>query len=361
MKVALVHDYLIQLGGAERVLEILMQMFPAAPIYTLLYDEEWTLGRFRGRVRKTAFLDWPLVRRNHRPFIPLMPLAAELLDLDEPYDLIISDSAGFAKGVRRRGGSFHLSYCHTPLRYAWETNDYFRNRLFTACAKPLFSYVRRWDYRAAQKPSRLLANSRFIAEKIRRYYGREAAVVHPPVDLHAFYYDHNLAPEEYFLAAGRLLHYKRFDLAIDAFRLLNLPLKIAGDGPLGAALKERARGMPNVEFIPFVGDGEELRRLYARARAFIFPHVEDFGLVAAEAQACGTPVVAFRGGGAREIVEEPETGIFFDTQSPEALAAAVRRFVGMRFERARISERARRFSRERFEEEFLRQIPSDLH
>lgn len=360
MKVALVHDYLIQYGGAERVLETLMQMFPDAPVYTLLYDEERTLGRFRGRVKGTAFLDVPFVRRNHRLFIPLMPLAAELLRFDEPYDLIISDSAGFAKGIRCRGGAFHLSYCHTPLRYAWETDAYFRNRLFTACARPFFSYVRRWDYRAAQKPQCLLANSGFIAEKIRRYYGRTASVVHPPVDLTTFRYDARIPTEDYFLAAGRLLHYKRFDLVIDAFRILGLPLKVVGEGPLLKTLKERARGSPHIEFIPFVGDGETLRSLYARARAFIFPHVEDFGLVAAEALACGTPVIAFRGGGVLEIVEEPETGILFDEQNPEALMAAVGRLCAMRFDRARISERARRFGRERFEEEFMRHIPAEL-
>lgn len=361
MKVALVHDYLIQYGGAERVLEALMRMFPDAPIYTLLYDKKWTLRCFRGRVKGTAFLDWPFVRRNHRPFIPFMPLAAEFLRLDEPYDLVISDSAGFAKGVRCRGNAYHLSYCHTPLRYAWETDAYFSNRFFTACARPLFSYVRRWDYRAAQKPHQLLANSAYIAEKIKRYYGRDAAVVHPPVDLATFRYDARTRPDDYFITVGRLLPYKRFDLVIDAFRMLGLPLKVVGEGPLEQTLRERARGAPHIEFVPFVGDGDILRSLYARARAFIFPHVEDFGLVAAEALACGTPVIAFRGGGVLEIVEEPETGILFNEQNPEALMAAVGRFCAMRFDRARIGERAQRFGRERFEAEFMRHIPRDLH
>lgn len=337
-----------------------MELFPAAPIYTLLYDEERTMGRFAGRVKKTAFLDWPFVRKQHRPFIPLMPLAAASLRLGEDYDLVVSDNAGYAKGVRVPERAFHLSYCHTPLRYAWETEDYFTGALFKTAFSPVFRYLRAWDYRSAQRPHQLLANSRFIAQKIKQYYGREAPVVHPPVDLHQFYYDPAVREGEYFLAAGRLLHYKRFDLIVDAFHLLKLPLKIVGSGPGESALRERIGASEHIELIPFIQNEEELRLLYNGARAFVFPQVEDFGLVAAEAQACGTPVVAFAEGGALEIVEDGINGILFHEQTAAALAAAVHRFCARSFNRPFVGRCAERFGRTQFRDRFLAYLPAEL-
>lgn len=360
MNVALIHDYLIEYGGAERVLEELMRLFPEAPIYTLLYDERRTFGRFAGRVAGTSLFDVGFVRRHHRLFIPFMPAAAELMRIPEQYDVVISDSAGFAKGIRHAPHAFHLSYCHTPLRYAWETDQYFSNRLFTSVFRPAFSYMRHWDFQAAQRPRRILANSAFIAGKIRTYYRREAAVVHPPVDETLFFYDPSLEPAEYFLAAGRLLHYKRFDLVIDAFKFLGLPLKVVGSGAMEEGLKARARGYSNIEFMPFVKDVDVLRRLYAGAQAFVFPHVEDFGLVAVEAQACGTPVVALRAGGVEEIVRDKETGLFFNEPTVAALAATVGQFRAMQFDRAFISRMAERFGRGRFRERILAELREGL-
>lgn len=360
MNVALVHDYLIEYGGAERVLEELMRLFPQAPIYTLLYDERRTFGRFAGRVAGTSFFDARFVRGHHRLFIPFMPTAAELMRIPERYDVVISDSAGFAKGVRYAPHAFHLSYCHTPLRYAWETDQYFSNRFFTTVFRPAFSYMRRWDFRAAQRPKRILANSAFIAEKIKRYYRREAAVVHPPVDNTMFFYDPSLEPSGYFLAAGRLLHYKRFDLVIDAFKLLGLPLKVVGSGAMEEELKARARGYSNIEFVPFVKDADALRRLYAGAQALVFPHVEDFGLVAAEAQSCGTPVIALRAGGAEEIVRDKETGLFFNEPTVAAFVAAVGQLRAIRFDRAYIARLAERFGRGRFCDRILAELHEGL-
>lgn len=354
MKIALVHDYLNQYGGAERVLETLAEMFPQAPIYTLLYDEAKTFGRFRGRVRKTSFLDWPVVARRHRLFIPLLPLAASLLRIPDEYDLIVSSTAGYAKGVSC-GNVKHVAYCHTPLRYAWEP-DYLTTKLgagllVRAALAPLLWYLRRWDYRAGQKPDALLANSRFIAEKIRHAYGREAEVVHPPVDLARFYPDPSVSrglpgQGEHYLAAGRMLHYKRFNLVIDAFNELGLPLTVVGDGPELEKLRRAAKS--NISFLPFESDTDKLRKLYSSAKAFIFPQVEDFGLVAAEALACGTPVIAYDAGGAKEIVEDGRNGILFSAQTPEALVAAVRRFGTKSFNPVAVAASAERFSKEEF-------------
>ena len=349
MRVALVHDYLNQYGGAERVLEVLAKMFPEAPIYTLLYDEAKTYGCFRGRVRKTSFLDHPFVSRRHRLFIPLLPWAASRLRVPDEYDLIISSTAGYAKGVSY-GNAKHVAYCHTPLRYAWEP-DYLTAKLGTnpavrAALAPLLWYLRRWDYRAGQKPNLIVANSRFIAEKIRRVYGREAEVAHPPVDTAVFYPDASVRRGDRYLAAGRMLHYKRFDLAVSAFNKLGLPLTILGNGPeLG---KLRATAQPNISFLPFESDTNKLRELYSSAKALIFPQVEDFGLVAAEALACGTPVIAYDAGGAKEIVADGRNGVLFPEQTAEALIAAVHHFETLRFDPAATAASAEKFSKETF-------------
>jgi glycosyltransferase involved in cell wall biosynthesis len=363
MKVALIHDYLNQYGGAERVLEALLGMFPGADIYTLIYSRERSLGRFHRNLHKTSLLDLPLTRRNHRPFIPLMPLAMRTLDISDRYDLIVSDSAGYAKGIRHPKGTYHLSYCYTPLRYAWETDHYFANPVFKTLFRPAFSYLREWDYAASQRPDAFLAVSGFIAGKIRRYYGREADVVYPPVDYARFYYDPGLqsAPghPDYYLAVGRLMHYKKFDLVLEAFLELGLPLVIAGIGPEQERLRQRAAGAGNIRFRESVPD-DELRALYNGARALIFPQVEDFGLVAAEAQACGTPVIAYREGGALEIVREGATGVFFDAQTVASLIEAVRSAEKLKFDRVEIAKQSRRFTTENFSKGVLSHIPGSI-
>jgi glycosyltransferase involved in cell wall biosynthesis len=363
MKVAVIHDYLNQYGGAERVLEALLDMFPSAHLYTLIYSRERTYGRFHKNLYKTSMLDFPLARRNHRPFIPFMPLATRSLAVQDGYDLIISDSAGYAKGVPHPPGIFHLSYCYTPLRYAWEIDHYFANPLFKTIFRPAFDYLRRWDFAAAQRPDVFLAVSGYIAGKMRRYYGREAAVVYPPVDYSRFYFDPGRQPSPsrptYYLAAGRLMHYKRFDLVLDAFRDLRLPLVVVGIGPEQEALRRQAAGVQNIRFQETASDSE-LCALYNGARAFIFPQVEDFGLVAAEAQACGAPVIAYRKGGALEIVQEGVTGLFFDSQSPSSLIETLRRAESMSFDRERIGLLSRRFSVESFKQGVLSHIPRQI-
>ena len=364
MKVALVHDYLNQYGGAERVLEVLIDIFPEAHVYSLLYHNDGALKRFEKQVRKTSFLDIGLVRRHHRLFIPMMPLAAQSIDLGSDYDLIISDTAGYAKGIRHSPQTFHISYCHTPLRYVWEMDNYFQSRIFKLAFRPIFKYLRNWDFKAAHKPDIMIANSNFIARKIKDYYQRQAAVIFPPVDGKKFYFSKaskGKVTASYYLAVGRLLHYKKFDLIIEAFQELNLPLKIVGAGPEFNNLKSKISNLKsrNIELLQFVSD-EELRNLYTGSEALIFPQVEDFGLVAVEAQACGAPVIAFAGGGALEIIQDGISGIFFYRQQVQDLVLAVRRFEKMRFNRKKISQLAQRFSVTSFKNGIISKIPPHL-
>jgi glycosyltransferase involved in cell wall biosynthesis len=350
MRVAILHDYLNQFGGAERVLEILLKMFPEAELYTLLYDAKKTFGRFERNITKTSILDNRLVRRKHRAFIPLMPFASEHLTGKKNYDLVISSTAGYAKGFDVKG-RYHISYCHSPLRYAWEV-DYLKNLSFAPwplkemIVNPIAQWMRQWDINAAKKVNLFIANSHYIAQKVNSYYGREALVVFPPVSNSIFYYDPSITRGDYYLMAGRLLYYKGFDIGIKAFNRLKKPLKIVGAGPEAEKLKALVK-TPYIEFISNSSD-EELRKLYAGAKAFIFPQIEDFGLVAAEAQTCGTPVLAYRIGGGGEIVIHKKTGLLFNEQTPEAIEAAVHECEAMHFNHDEIAREAKRFSQEQF-------------
>lgn len=370
MKVALVHDYLNQWGGGERVLEVLAGMFPGAPIYTLLHDPHATRGRFAGREIHTSIIDHPLTRRHHRWFIPLMPVAAELMTI-RGYDLVISTSSGFAKGVHVPRGTTHVSYIHSPLRYAWDSGyitdelryiapfSHLPSALLRAATFPIAAYLRAWDKRAAQKPQLLLANSDYIAGQISRYYGREATVLHPPVDTSFFSYDARVKRKNYFLAVGRFVSYKRFDLLIDAFNASKMPLKIVGVGRDEKRLRALVKS-PHIEFLGPVYD-EALRTLYREATALLFPQVEDFGLVAAETTACGTPVIAYNIGGTKEIVRDGENGVLFGEQTPEALAKAITQCQKVNWNHAAIAASAERFSLENFRAGISRAVASILN
>lgn len=360
MKVAISHDYLNQFGGAERVLSALLEIFPDADLYTLLHDEGKTLHLFGDRVRGTSFLDRPFIRENHRMFIPFMPLACQSVNPDTEYDLVISSTAGYSKGFAVVG-NYHLSYCHSPLRYAWERNQMkdFANApwpLKQFFAKPIAEGLRRWDKRASRNVNTFVVNSKHIAGKVKSYYGRMARVVYPPVDTTKFYKEDSDGSDDYYLMVGRMLYYKLFDLGIETFNRLNKPLKIVGSGPEKAVLEKQANG--NVEFISGISD-DELREVYNNARALVFPQIEDFGLVAAEAHVCGLPVIAYDEGGAREIVEDGKTGLLFSRQDPDTLASAVRDFEEMKFDRRYIADRGRTFSKERFKEGIQRVLEED--
>ncbi|MBU1255343.1 glycosyltransferase [Patescibacteria group bacterium] len=356
MKVALVHDYLNQYGGAERVLEAFCQVFPDAPIYTLLYDKNRTGFAFEDRQIHTSFLQKvPLVKSHHRPFLMLMPLAIEQFDFSE-YDLVLSDSASYAKGVITSPNTFHICYCHTPIRYAWDDShkyieEFGYSRIIRKIIPFFMNYIRVWDEQAAGRVNKFIANSNFVSDRISKYYHRESEVIHPPVKTNLFYSVKK--PDNYFLMVGRFLSYKKFDLAIDAFNQLGWPLKIIGDGPDKKKLMKRAG--ENIEFVGLVSD-DKLKDYYAHCQAFIFPQEEDFGIVSVEAMASGRPVIAFEKGGALEIIQSGITGLFFKEQTIDSLINALKKFKTIDFNSEIIRQEALKFDQERFKEKIKKFI-----
>jgi len=348
MRVAIVHDYLNQYGGAERVLEALHDLYPAAPVYTSIYDSAAMPASYRSWDIRTSWMQrLPGWRRAFRAYFLLYPSAFESFDLSG-YDLILSSSSAFAKGVIPAPGARHICYCHTPMRFAWRTGSYVEREEIDGARRVILSilltYVRLWDVATTSRVDAFVANSREVAGRIQRYYGRAAAIIPPPVDLPLY------RPEpvgDFYLAGGRLIPYKRLDLAVHAFSALGLPLKVFGDGRDRAALE--AAAAPNVEFLGYVS--EELRReLFARCRAFIFPGEEDFGITPLEAMAAGRPVIAYAAGGALDSIVEGVTGRFFRTQSAAALAAAVAASRADQYDSAAIRRHAEGFGRDVFME-----------
>ncbi|HRY52467.1 MAG TPA: glycosyltransferase [Candidatus Portnoybacteria bacterium] len=360
MRVALIHDYLNQYGGAERVLEAFCEIWPEAPIFSLIYDRQRTGLAFEGRKIRTSFLQKvPLVRSHHRPFLMLMPLAIEQFDLSK-YDLVISDSASFAKGVITGPNTLHICYCHTPTRYVWDDSHKYINEFnypsFIKKIVPAFlNYLRVWDSLASERPDVYLANSQFVASRIKKYYNRQAQVICPPVKADNFYLSSQ--PEDYFLMVARFLPYKKIDLAIEAFNKLGWPLKIIGDGPDKGRLKKIAGS--NIEFLGLVAE-KKLADYFARCQAFIFPQEEDFGITAVEAMAAGRPVIAYHGGGALEIVEEGKTGLFFYEQTPESLISALKKFKQLKFSPSLIRQRAKDFDKEAFKDKIKKFVDEAL-
>jgi len=360
MRVAIFHDYLNQFGGAERVLQAFLEIFPKADIYTLVYDKDRTFGVFDENIKKTSFLDRPIVRKHHRLFIPFMPIAAHFLRSKEKYDLIISSTAGYGKGIRINA-PYHISYCHSPLRYAWEI-DYLKDLPFSPwplkemVVRPIARILKLWDKKSSQRVNVFFTNSNYIKNKIRSYYGRDAEVIYPPVDTEIFYPNRDKKTEKnpYYVMVGRLLYYKRFDLGIIAFNKMKKKLKIVGRGPEFKKLKHLA----NPEYIEFIGDADDdkLRKIYSNARAFLFPQIEDFGLVAAEAQACGTPVVAFNVGGGPEIIVHRKTGLLFNKQTAEAIINAIHEVEKIPWKRWYIARHGREFSKEAFKKNIIKNI-----
>lgn len=343
MKVALVHDHLAQDGGAEKIVRALSELFPDSPLYVLVYDKKRANPFFLGKDIRTSFIQKiPLGLKRYQWFLPLMPHAVESFDLSE-YDVIISSASSIAKGVKTRPDQLHICCAHTPTRFLWtEMESYVAELQIPGWIKrilPMYlRHLRNWDLRAASRVNVYIANSRVVKERIKKYYKRESEVIYPPLETSQY------APVsqvgEYFLVGGRLVPYKRYDLVLDTFNQLGLPLKIFGDGPILSALRERAK--PNIEFVGRVS-GEELSRLYAHAQAFINPQEEDFGITPLESMASGRPVIAYRKGGALETMVEGETGIFFDEQTVESLAHAVQRFQTMTFDPVRIRKHAEQF------------------
>lgn len=361
LRVALVHDWLTEYAGSERVLAALSDLVPDAPIYTLIHDRE----RFAGtalthRDIRGSFLDrLPLSRKYRRALLPLMPLAVEQFDLTG-YDVVISSSHAVAKGIITSPAQLHISYIHSPIRYGWDfhgkylTSGGLRRSEQGIAARLALHYIRLWDVAATNRVDAIMTNSRYVGERLRKTYRRRARVIYPPVDAHRF--QANADREDFYLWVGRLAPYKRVDLVVAACSELGLPLVVVGDGPDRRRIEELAG--PTVRVVGYQPDAVVLD-LMQRCRAFITAE-EDFGIATVEAQAAGAPVVAFAGGGAAEIVRDGETGVLFEAQSLSCLAEAIMVFNkwSSRFDPMRIRENADRFLKERFHrevDEFVRE------
>lgn len=347
------HYWLVGMRGGERVLERIARLYPDADIFTHVVDPRALSPYLQARRIRTSFIArLPAAVRHYKHYLPLMPLALEQLDL-RGYDLVISSESGPAKGVIAAPGALHLCYCHSPMRYLWDQYHDYRahTRGVTRAAMPLLShYLRNWDTASASRVDSIVANSRFIAKRIRRAWGRESRVIHPPVPVDLFTPADQVGNA--YLWVGELVTYKRPDLAVDACSRLGLPLLVVGTGPMAADLRRRAG--PTVRFLdklPF----DQLRAAYAGARALIFTAEEDFGIVPVEANAAGRPVIAFGQAGVLDSIVEGETGLFFREQSVDALAAALEQFDHWlpHFDPARAVANVQRFAPERFDREFL--------
>ncbi len=350
MKIALVHDHLAQDGGAENVLRAFSDIWPEAPIYVVVYDKNHANPYFLQRDIRTSFLqNAPFGVKKYQWYFSLMPAAVESFDLTE-YDVVLSTSSSFAKGVITRPGTMHVTYCHTPTRFLWsDTHSYVDelgvSRLFKKLLPIFLSRVRTWDRLASERADHYIANSKTVVDRIQKYYKRSSDLIYPPVQVSDF---HVAKPEdvgEYFLAGGRLVPYKRFDLLIQAFNKLGKPLKIYGSGPAMAQLKKDAAD--NIEFLGRVPD-EELKRLYAECAAFLNPQEEDFGITMIEALASGRPVIAYEKGGASEIVDHGKTGLLVPHQTWEDFADAIIGFDPQAWDSAVIQEKALTFNQDQF-------------
>ena len=357
-RVALVADALAFMGGAEKVLMTAMELFPVAPVYCLIYHRAaFQNTPLASRQVVTSYLQClPLARKHYRKYLPLMPHAIEQFDLS-PFDLVISFNYAVAQGVRVQAGQIHISYIHTPMRYAWRdfqlngAQSAGRNLLY-----PFFHFFRRWDKAASDRVTRFAAVSQSIVDAVRAAYQRPSVIIHPPVEIERFHPQLERSP--YYVTVSRLVAHKRLDLVIDTFNQLKLPLLVIGEGPERARLEKRAG--ETIKFLGFVPD-PQVAVILSQARGFICAAEEDFGIAVVEAQAAGCPVIAFHKGGALETIQDGQTGLFFDRQCVESLTAAVAQFESRLNSRdnpflnpLQIAASVQRFNRARFLEEFAR-------
>lgn len=344
MKIAIAYDYMLQMGGGERVIRALHEIFPEAPIYTTVFSPESMPDDFAEMDIRTSFIDrLPLSHRKFELYIPLYAFAMEQFDFRE-YDVVLSVSTMVAKGVVTGPRTCHVSLCFTPMRWAWDLyHDYLSelkdNRLVRWAFRFWTHYYRIWDVASASRVSYFIAGSDVAASRIRKHYGREGDVIHPPVDTSHFR-PNGEQPEDFYLVVSRLVYAKRIDVVIRAFAETNRRLVVIGEGERLPHFKKSAT--PNIEFLGFQPD-EVVRDFYARCKALVFPGEEDFGLTPVEAQACGRPVVAYAAGGSLETIQDGETGVFFHSQTPEALLEAIERFEALDFDPERIRANAERF------------------
>lgn len=355
-RIALVHDWMVSPGGAEKVLLELHRMYPEAPIFTAAYAPEKFPEFANADVRPSWLNRIGLAKTKHQLFPLARTWVFRSLNLSQ-YDIVISSSSAESKYVRTGKNTLHICYCHTPVRYYWSDYEWYRanppfgrlNWLVKGLLPLMIGGLRKIDYNGAQGVDRFVANSQYVQARIEKYYDKDSTVIYAPVNVEQFQVSHER--DDYYLIVGRQVAYKRLDLAVDAFNELGLPLKVAGVGEEIA--KHRGRAKSNIEFLGRVPDAQ-LPELYGRAKAFVFPAEEDFGIVPVEAMANGTPVIAYGVGGAAETVVEGTTGTFFLEKTGESLAAAVRKFEEMTFDPYAIRQRAERFSQAVFQREMRR-------
>lgn len=354
-KIALVHDWLPFMGGAERVLTNFLELYPEAPIYTTICNK----NKLDSPLREAKIITSKLQKKdkeieNHRKLFPFMPTAIESFDLNE-YDIVLSSSSSVAKGIITKPDTMHICYCHSPMRYGWEFSHEYAGKMAGkgGLKSKILSYfltgIRLWDNVSSDRVDYFIANSENVARRIWKHYRRESVVIHPPVRCNLF----NISDidEAYFLIVSRLQEYKRVDLAIEAFNELGLPLVIIGDGPERKKLESMAN--ENIKFLGRESD-EVIKDHYAKCRAFIFSGEEDFGITPLEAMASGRPVIAFRKGGALETVIEDKTGMFFDNQCSEDLIKAIKKFDSIKFDKEKIRKHAETFDEAIFKEKIAR-------
>lgn len=361
MKIALVHDFLSQNGGAEQVLKVLHEMYPEAPIFTLFAERDRFPFLKNTDIRESVLAHLPGGRRHYQWYLPLMPLATELYDLSE-YDVIISSVSAFAKGVITRPDAVHICYCHTPTRFLWSdahtyVRELSRNLLIKLLVQPVLSWQRIWDRAAADRVDVFIANSKTVQERITKYYHRDSEIIHPSVEVEKFTISAD-GPKDFYLAGGRLVAYKKFDWIIEAFNRLKLPLKIFGEGVVQNDLKKIAG--PNIEFLGRISE-EEQKRLYSECIAYIQPQVEDFGMTAVEAMASGRPVIALPKGGSTETIIEGVTGSFMKYEGWEGVLDAVLHFDQTKYNPEIIRAHAQKFSRAVFEEKIRALVAQHSH
>lgn len=350
MKLALVHDWLTNMGGSERLVINFKELYPDAPIYTTVYNPENLDKELQNIDVRTSFLQKRKnAKTNHQKYFPFMPMAFESFDLNE-YDIVLSSSSSCAKGVITNPDTMHICYCHSPMRYGWEFYYEYKNKEHMSKVKKIFlkyfmNYMRIWDVASSKRVDYFIANSENVAKRIWKHYRRQSVVIHPAIRTRVF----NISEvnEDYFLVVSRLVPYKRIDLAVQTFNELGLPLVIIGGGCDLDKLKTMAKD--NVKFLGIQPD-EVIKEYYAKCRAFVFPGEEDFGITPLEAQASGRPVIAYGKGGVLETVIEGKTGLFFKEQTVESLKEAINKFRKMQFSKIEIREQALKFDEEIFKE-----------
>jgi len=366
LKIAIVVEELTQLGGAERLLDAYLELFPKAPVFTLVYNKERTQHRYdKFDIRPSFIQKLPFGSTKYKWYLPLMPKAVESFKLDD-FDIVLSITSALVKGVKTKKPTIHICYCNTPTRYLWlDSESYIKNAPIPFFVRPLMpavlSYLRKWDLKASKRPDFYIANSINAQKRIKKYYNRESFPIFPPVDAKRFNTSDSKATplrwRNYFLLVSRLEPYKKVELAIEAFEKLGLPLKVVGGGT--RLEKYRSKAPDNIEFIGRVSD-EKLAEFYQNCLGFIFPQEEDAGITPLEAMACGKPVIAYAKGGALESVVDGKTGVLFYDQTVDGLTDAVTRAGKISFDKNAIRKHAESFDKEIFKGKILAYIESKI-